>query len=559
MVEGVKEAAAGTVVRVGMGGWEEEVATQRTERAERARREEMGAMVGTGAMGPPVAKAGMGGAEGRAATAERSSRGSPVANPFSATSARTSHSSALPGKGATEVEEVRAVPRVPEGDEGSMARAARAAAEEGARRPARTERRARTERTARMEIRVGPLERAAVMGRAVQWGDRGRRRGDRPTCPRVPKRARLIACFVAWALDFACSSAIRVSDVRRMGQQGDRAELLDAWEKAESDAVRIAVLDEITKRPEEAAGRALVLREAGRAATEPVKIALVRALGAYRDSAAMAGLIDALRDPWPAVREVAQAELAGRAEAIEPELRRALVSSPSHLVRAACARLLQGVALEDGVQRDAVEGALLDRALRDEAPRVREVAAAALGSRNVARARSALIELMRTDPDAGVRMSAERALQKLGDNGSSSIIVAVLPLRNDTGLEQGEIGRLGAQIAEYVAARLSSSKVCQVVDRERLETAIAEMRKVGAPLYDGDSPNAPEIGRFKIANQLVYGSIQRQGSIFTIVLNRIEVSTLGQVPGAGVTVRGYRADLEQLKERAADELIASFR
>jgi hypothetical protein len=39
----------------------------------------------------------------------------------------------------------------------------------------------------------------------------------------------------------------------------------------------------------------------------------------------------------------------------------------------------------------------------------------------------------------------------------------------------------------------------------------------------------------------------------------MELSTLAQVPGAAVTVQGYRPDLEQLKVRAADQLLSSFR
>ncbi|MCK6552873.1 hypothetical protein L6R52_44020, partial [Myxococcota bacterium] len=176
----------------------------------------------------------------------------------------------------------------------------------------------------------------------------------------------------------------------------------------------------------------------------------------------------------------------------------------------------------------------------------------------VERARSSLVAVMRTDPDAGVRMSAERAVAKLGDRRDAAV-VAVLPLANRTGLGDADVARLGVEVAEYVAARLSSSKVCQVIEPEKLEVAIRELKKVGAPMYDGDAPSAPAIGRFKIASELVFGSVQRQGSTFTIVLDRMELSTLTRVPGAAVTVSGYRPDLEQLKQRAAEQLVATFR
>jgi hypothetical protein len=344
-----------------------------------------------------------------------------------------------------------------------------------------------------------------------------------------------------------------------MGRAGDTAALLEAWERAESDAIRAAVLEEISHNSRDAAGRDLVIREAGSASTEPVKLAAVRALGAYQESQATLALIRALGDPWPAVREVAEVSLAPRSKDFEGELRFAMSSDASHLVRAGCARMLPGAVAANPALRGEIEDALLDRAVRDDAPKVREAAVVALGLLNVTRARSQLVELMRTDPDAGVRMSAERAIQKLGEGAMSRAVVAVLPLNNNTGLDDPDLRRLCRHIAEYVAARLSQGKVCEVVDREKLEKAIEEMKKIGAAIYDGDAPNAPEIGRFKIANQLVYGSLGRQGLVYTIVLNRMDIATLSLVPGAAVTVQGYRADLEQLKVRAADQLLSSFR
>ena len=137
--------------------------------------------------------------------------------------------------------------------------------------------------------------------------------------------------------------------------------------------------------------------------------------------------------------------------------------------------------------------------------------------------------------------------------------MAVLLLKDDTGTKDPELARVGEQVADYVAARLSAAKVCQVVDRAKLDEAIYEMRKIGKHVYDGDSPNVPEIGRFKLSNQLVYGSVQRQGLVYTIVLNRMDVSTLELVPGAAATVTGYRADLDQLKVKVTDRFVANFR
>jgi hypothetical protein len=356
----------------------------------------------------------------------------------------------------------------------------------------------------------------------------------------------------------ACATT-KASDVHRMGQEGDIAALADAWRRADSDDVRIAILEELARHPRDDRGRGIVLQEADAEAPEPVRLAAVRAASAYEGPDATKVLLVHLADPFPNVRATAEEAMSSRADGAKSALMLEMASSPSPLVRAACTRLLAGVQKRAAKKDDALVDAILDRATHDDAPRVREAAVTALGFLDVAKARSALVERMRSDEDEGVRMAADRAIQKLGEAGLSKVVVAVLPLKNDTGLRDPEIDRLGAQIAEYVAARLSQGKVCQVVDRDELDDAIKEMRKTGVLLYDGDSPNAPEIGKFKIANQLVYGSLQKQGLVFSIVLDRMDVSTLAHVPGAAVTVQGYRADLDQLKVRAADQLVAGFR
>lgn len=366
------------------------------------------------------------------------------------------------------------------------------------------------------------------------------------------------ALFVVLFSATACAGSLKVSDVAEMGRDHDTRALVAAYDRTDSDTVRIAILEQLADHPDDQPGRDLVLRQSRSATSEPLKLGALRASSRYPGDVPLEVLIAGLDDPWPAVREQSQSLLAARGVSAQSALQTALATSLSPLMRAACVRLLEGVARAD-VSARAVLIPLFTGAAKDEAPKVREAAALALGSLNVAAARSQLVALMRTDPDAGVRMTAERSLAKLGDAAKSDAIVAVLPLKNDTGLADAELERFGVQLAEYLAARLASGKVCEVVDPSKVEKAIAELKKVGAAMYDGDAPNAPAIGRFKIANQLVYGTLQRQGSIYTIVLNRMELATLAQVPGAAVTVQGYRPDLEQLKVRAADQLLASFR
>jgi TolB-like protein len=357
-----------------------------------------------------------------------------------------------------------------------------------------------------------------------------------------------------------CASQPTTADVRKMADKGDVEGLLSTWDATDRDDVRIAVLDAFAQHPSAAEGRSLMMRQATSASSQEVRLAAIRGLGAYEGAEVIAALVTALADPFPAIREISKTELAKAGEVADDPLLEALQQDPNHLVRASAARLLARRAKGPDKQlRLRIELAMLDVARKDDAPKVREAAVDALGSLGIEKARPVLVELMRTDGDSGVRMAAERSLGKLGGGALSQVVVAVLPFKNDAAANDPELARLGEQIAEYLAARLSSSKVCEVLDRQKMDHALKELAKVGVNLYDGDALNAPELGRFKMANQLVYGSVHKQGHVFTIVANRLDVSTLELVPGAAVTVSGYRADLEQLKAELTERFITNFR
>lgn len=356
-----------------------------------------------------------------------------------------------------------------------------------------------------------------------------------------------------------CASAPTRADVRRMGQRGETEQLFDAWQGARTDAVRVAVIEAFADNSSDHAGQRLIVEQAQRAGSKPVQLAALRALAAYSGDEVIGALVPALGHAWPEAREVAQSVLAQQGAATHGPLLAAAVSDSNPWVRAGALRLLTRGAQVSAPARASVQEALLDRAQKDSVAQVRQAAVDGLGALGVPSARAVLGELVRTDPDSQVRLRSGEALRKLGQPaGREEIVVAVLPLKDDTGGRDPEVLRLGQQVAEYVAARLSASKVCTVIEPSKIEAALAEMRKVGKLLYDGDSPNAPEIGAFKLANQLVFGSVQRQGATYTVVLKRMDVSTLQLVPGAAVTVSGHRADLEQLKKEAADRLVRRF-
>ncbi len=357
-----------------------------------------------------------------------------------------------------------------------------------------------------------------------------------------------------------CSCAsLSVADVRKMGQRNQVDELMEAWDQAKKNNVRAAVLDAFALNPKAQPGRRLVLSEGLSHSSKKVRVSAVRALKAYEGEDVTKALLKSLSDPFPEVREVARVTLAGKSKSAEvvAQIMETAQSGTNHLARAACFKLLTARAKTDEKLKMQLAALLMKAAKGDDAPKVREAAAMGLGVLEVQKSRSLLNELGKSDADSGVRMAAQRAVQQLdAPSQEGAVVVAVLPLKDKT---NKRMGGFAGQTAEYLAAKLSGAKVCQVVDREKVEAAIQELKKMGREIYDGDAPNAPEIGSFKLANQLVYGSISKQGLVYTIVLNRMDISTLELVPGAAVTVSGYKSDLEQLKVQLADRFIANFR
>ena len=363
--------------------------------------------------------------------------------------------------------------------------------------------------------------------------------------------------LLVWAAA-GCATALSSADVRRLDRRGDIDGLLKAWRSGPPASVQPALVDAIARRPEDPRGQRVLIKAATQHANETVRGRAVAGLASYKGEDPERVLVLALGDRFPAVRAQARASLARRGAEVFDRLMVASRSDPSPLVRTAAIELVTQNALRAPDLRTSALTVLAERARRDDQPSVRAQAANGLGSLNAVSARRLLTELMRTDDDPAVRMQAGRALDKLDAPAEGEkVIVAVMPLRNETGEPQME--RLGVQIADYLGAELATAGVCEVVDTAQRDAAIAELRRVGSLLYDGDRLNAPQLGRFALADQFAFGVVQRTGLIYTIVLNRMDVSSLKLIPGASVSVRGYRADLDRLKVEATQRFVARFR
>lgn len=362
--------------------------------------------------------------------------------------------------------------------------------------------------------------------------------------------------YVAVCALLACKTQPTTTDIRDMRIAGDVAGLIQSYDEVEAEAERAQILEALLERAESDESARMFLVKRGLEADVPgLKVLVLRGLSRLAPEIGARERIKLLADSSRSVREAAAESLEpGVADdAVLDRMLSAARADRSHYLRSGIARLVGGVA-KSATMAPAVRALLVHMVEHDPAPTVREAAVVSLGRVGTTTERELLARLALRDPDAQVRMAAERASRQISNTAGLRLVIAVLPLKHGPKTKD-----TAEQVAEVIRARLARADVCDVVDPGKLEAALAEMNKVGRLVYDGDAPNAPELGKLKIANQLVYGSVQEEGNVFTIVLNRMDVSTLAIVPGSAVTVSGYRGDLPRLKEQAADLFVERFR
>ncbi len=359
-------------------------------------------------------------------------------------------------------------------------------------------------------------------------------------------------------LAFACGGAPNPAQIRSLVAAGQIAEVVRRYPELRRDGERVAALEALATRGDDPQAAGILLEAARRSTSPRVRAAAIEGLGSVSDLEAEAELLEALGDPQPVLRAAARDGVRRRGAAMVPRLRRAALSHPNPLVRAASVQLIVAEAAGGPGAGGAAELAL--DSVDDPAPAVRLEAVRGLGLLRHGPARPALMARLRTDPDREVRLAAESALAVVGrEEDAPRATVAVLPLRVDGKDEAGRLERLAARLSDVTRARLSASGVATVVDRGRIEDVLKELRRRGELVYDGDAPNAPAIGRFRIANQLVYGSVLKEGPVYTLVLKRLEVSTLELVPGAAVSLSGYGNELDRLVDEVVDRFVRGFR
>lgn len=353
-----------------------------------------------------------------------------------------------------------------------------------------------------------------------------------------------------------CRTTPTASDIRKMQAAKDVPALVESYDRVEGEAERAQILEALAEHiPTDERARRFLVDRGLRAEAAGLRILSLRVLALEAPEIGAQERIELLGDANRAVRQAAEESLrAGVAQdAVLDRMVSAARAHRSQFVRAHLARLVGGVSSEAPLV-SAVRALLVHMTEHDLSPTVREAAVVSLGRVGTPSERERLLQLALRDPDAQVRMAAERAARQIHRPDETRPVVAVLPLRHGPRTKA-----TAEQVAELLRARLARAQVCEVVEPDKLEAALAEMSKIGRLVYDGESPNAPELGKLKIANQFVYGSVQEEGNVYTIVLQRMDVATLALVPGSAVTVSGYRGDLPRLKAQAADLFVERFR
>ncbi len=145
----------------------------------------------------------------------------------------------------------------------------------------------------------------------------------------------------------------------------------------------------------------------------------------------------------------------------------------------------------------------------------------------------------------------DRALELNKEKGAT---VAVIPLQNSTGMS-GYDG-LGAILAEVIMAKLSEVDGIRLVEREKLEALLDEMKLGASGVIDART--AARIGNLLGAQVITVGTFTKIGKAFRLSIRLIRTET--GVIIRGISKRAKNADtLDIVAEQAAAEIARSLR
>jgi len=131
----------------------------------------------------------------------------------------------------------------------------------------------------------------------------------------------------------------------------------------------------------------------------------------------------------------------------------------------------------------------------------------------------------------------------------AGVVLAVIPFANNTG--DDSLASVSVTLSRLISVRMASYKGYKVVERQRLEAIMGELKlgMTGAI----DPATALEVGKLLGANVLAFGSFSRLGGKAILSMRLVNVGT-GEIIG-GIVEKGKDfSELDVLADKAAGKL-----
>lgn len=154
-----------------------------------------------------------------------------------------------------------------------------------------------------------------------------------------------------------------------------------------------------------------------------------------------------------------------------------------------------------------------------------------------------------------VSCGGQKATVKHGafDKGSPEIIIAILPLINNSA--DKSLDSAGAALSGLIAARMAANKGFKLVERQRMEAMLNEMKFGQLGVLDQDT--AIRVGKLLGANVMAFGSFSSFGKKTLLTMRLVKVETGEIVGGVSEQCKGV-SGLNVLADKAARKLSDSL-
>jgi len=139
------------------------------------------------------------------------------------------------------------------------------------------------------------------------------------------------------------------------------------------------------------------------------------------------------------------------------------------------------------------------------------------------------------------------------DRAPDRIRMAVLPLANNS--DRTDLDRAGSSLADVATSELSSRPGIAIVERQRLDDVLSELRLSATAVVD--SATAARAGRMLGANYMAFGSFSKLGGRWLLTMRVVRVET-GQIVAAVTEGAEEEGALESMSRKAIRETVSTL-